>query len=238
VAELAILADAEALARHVADWLVARVLGTKGRFGLVLSGGSTPRRLYQCLAESPWRERMPWQRLHLFWGDERFVPPDHSESNFGMVRETLLSRVAIPRDNIHPIATVGLSPEAAAADYERELQAWYGAAQLEPARPLFDATLLGLGTDGHTASLFPGSAALDERRHWVAAVIGAKPEPRITLTYTALEASRDVAFLVAGADKRAILARLRAGAPELPAGRLRPSGAVHYFLDRAAAPEG
>jgi 6-phosphogluconolactonase len=228
--------DTEALARRAADWLVGLVGGRGDRVTVALSGGSTPQRLYELLAEPPWRDRMPWERIHWFWGDERFVPPDHPDSNYRMVREAMLSRVAVPAGNIHPVPTVGLDPEEAARAYERELQAVHGSDRLEPARPLFDVTLLGLGPDGHTASLFPGTAALEERRRWVVAVTGAMPEPRISLTFPALDSSRDVAFLVAGEGKRAALARVLAGDQALPAARVQPAGRLHFFVDRAAAP--
>ncbi len=229
--------DAEALAQRAADWLVGLVGGRDDRIAVALSGGSTPRRLYELLAEPPRRDRIPWERIHWFWGDERFVPPNHPDSNYRMVREAMLSRVAIPVGNIHPVPTVGLDPEEAARAYERELQAVHGGDRLEPTRPLFDVTLLGLGSDGHTASLFPGTAALEERQCWVVAVVGRRPEPRISLTLPALDSSRNVAFLVAGEGKRATLARVLAGDRTLPAARVRPVGRLWFFLDRAAAPD-
>ena len=210
-AKLEILADPEALARRVADWLLAEATVKDGVFAVALSGGSTPRRLYQLLAGPPYRDTFPWSRTHWFWGDERFVPHDDALSNYRMAREALFSRAPIPAINIHPIPTEGVSPEAAASAYERELKSCYGAERLYPARPLFDVTLLGLGPDGHTASLFPGTSVLAERDRWVAAVVGAKSETRITLTYPALESSRYAAFLVAGEEKRAIFARFRRG---------------------------
>jgi 6-phosphogluconolactonase len=232
-----VLADSQALARRVADWLLAAATGKDGVFTVALSGGSTPRALYEQLSGPTYRKAFPWSRTHWFWDDERFVPQRHRESNYRMVREALLSRAPAPHANIHPIPTEGIEPEEAAIAYERELKAFHGAAELSADRPLFDVTLLGLGSDGHTASLFPGSAILEERRRWVAAVVGVKPEPRITLTFPALESSRETAFLVAGEGKRAVLERLFRGDPELPAARLRPVGAWRFFLDRAAAPE-
>jgi 6-phosphogluconolactonase len=225
--------DPEALARRAAEWIVGLAAESRDRFAICLSGGSTPRRLYQLLAEQPLRARMPWGRVHWFWGDERFVPWDHPDSNYGMARASLLAQAPIPAENIHGIETKGTPAEAAHA-YERRLRSYYGAEALDPARPLFDVLLLGLGPDGHTASLFPGTKVLDERDRWVAEVIGAKPEARITLTYPALGSSRHVAFLVAGADKREMLARALAGDPALPAAGVDPVGSLIWFIDAAA----
>ncbi len=228
-------ADAEALAHRAARWIADLAAASSGRFALALSGGSTPRRLYQLLAQSPYRDAMPWERAHWFWGDERFVPWDHPDSNYGMVRTALLARAPVPPENIHGIETGGAPADAARA-YERVLDAYYGGGALDPSRPLFDVQLLGLGPDGHTASLFPGTSVLDERARRVAEVIGAREEARITLTYPALESSRHTAFLVAGADKRAILSRVLAGDQALPAARLRPVGDLTWFVDAAARP--
>ena len=230
-----VLPDPLALARHVAEWMTTTANAAKGHFRVSLSGGSTPRRLYQLLAGPPYIDVFPWPRTHWFWGDERFVPPDDQQSNYRMVREALLSRAPIPAANIHRIPTEGLGSDAASSAYERELKSFYGGERLDPARPLFDVNLLGLGPDGHTASLFPGTAVLAERQRWVAAVADAKSETRITLTYQALESSRNAAFLVAGKEKREILARFRRGDQDLPAARLRPTGTLWLFLDAAAA---
>ena len=167
-------------------------------FAVSLSGGSTPRRLYECLAAPEIASRFPWNRAHWFWGDERFVPHEHPDSNFRMARDAFLSRVPVPRDNIHAVPTEGLSPEQAAAAYETTLKRFYGADTLAPDRPLFDVTLLGIGEDGHTASLFPGQPALQETRRWAVAVIGAKAEARITLTYPALDSSRNARLWLRG----------------------------------------
>ena len=220
---------------QLADWLLQRAIAATGRFAICLSGGTTPRRLYEQLATPRISNIFPWQRTHLFWGDERFVPHDDALSNYRMVHEALLSKIPIPAPHIHPIPTAGLSPDAAAAAYEHELKSFYGADQLDPARPLFDVTFLGLGEDGHTASLFPGTAVLTERNRWAAAVIGAKAEPRITLTYPTLESSRHAAFLIQGQDKHEMFNRLRAQDQTIPAGRLIPTGQLHIFADDAAA---
>jgi 6-phosphogluconolactonase len=227
-------ADPAALARMVADWLMDLALAKDGPFNLCLSGGSTPKALYHLLAEPPYRDRFPWDRTHVWWGDERFVPPDDALSNFRMVREALLDHAPIPAANIHAVPTQGLNPEAAAAAYQDALQAAYGSDHLDPDRPLFDVNLLGLGDDGHTASLFPGTDVLDERERWAAAVIGAKAEARITLTYPVLDSSRHAAFLVAGKGKAAMLDRLLQGDQALPAARVRPVGELWVFHDAAA----
>jgi 6-phosphogluconolactonase len=227
--------DPEDLADRAARWIADIAGRSQGRVAISLSGGSTPRRLYQLLSEAPFRDAMPWDRIHWFWGDERFVPPDHPDSNYRMAREALLSRAPIPAANIHRVETGG-DPADAARAYERTLKSYYGAETLDPARPLFDVELLGLGPDGHTASLFPGTKALDERRRWVAEVVGAKPEERITLTYPVLESSRHTAFLAAGADKREPLVRVLAGDRELPAARVRPAGELVWFVDEQAYP--
>jgi 6-phosphogluconolactonase len=229
-----VVENPEVLAQQGAAWIVGLAERAQGRFAIALSGGSTPRRLYEVLGESPWRDRLPWDRVHWFWGDERFVPWDHPDSNYGMVRKALLGHVPAPTGNVHGVPYDGTPAEAARA-YQATLRAYYGAASLDPARPLFDVQLLGLGPDGHTASLFPGTAVLEERGRWVAEVIGAKEEARITLTYPALESSRHTAFLVAGAEKRAILARARAGDKALPAARLTPQGDLLWFVDKAAS---
>ena len=223
--------DAEVLAREAAQWLRELAQRSSGAFAVSLSGGSTPRRLYELLANAD----LPWGRVHWFWGDERFVPPDHPDSNYRMAREALLARARMPAANVHPVPTEGLSPEEAAAAYEATLQRFYGAKTLAREHPLFDVMLLGIGEDGHTASLFPGHAALDEERRWVLAVRGAKKEARITLTYPALQSSRHTAFLVTGAAKRGAVRRAQAGDRAIPAGRLRPQGELHWFIDRAAA---
>ena len=229
-----ILADPEALACRVADWLLAAAMAKDGVFAVALSGGSTPRRLYERLAKPPYHDRFPWPRTHWFWGDERFVPHDDALSNYRMVRQALLARAPIPAINIHPIPIEGISPEAAASAYERELKSFYGAERLDPARPLFDVTLLGMGLDGHTASLYPGTAVLAEHDRWVAAVVVAESESRITLTYPTLESSRHAAFLIVGKEKRAIFGRFRRGDDNLPAARFRPNGALRLFGDVAA----
>jgi 6-phosphogluconolactonase len=234
IGQLEVFRDPSELARHTAEWMTAAALAAKGPFRVSLSGGSTPKTLYALLASAEFKDRFPWQRVSWYWGDERFVPHDHPESNYRMTREAMLDKAPIPPGNIHPVPTDG-TPDDAARRYEGTLQKAYGAAILDPARPLFDITLLGLGGDGHTASLLPGESVLAERRRWVAAVSHGRPEIRITMTYPVLESSRSVAFLVAGREKAAILRAIRAGGSDVPAARLRPIGALFWFVDRAAA---
>ena len=236
VGRIEILSDPPALARHVAEWMTAAAVAANGPFLVSLSGGSTPRALYALLASDEFRDRFPWSRVSWYWGDERFVPYDHPESNYGMTCDVMLGKVPAPRQNIHPVPTDG-RPEQAAQQYERTLQESYGATTLDPARPLFDLTLLGLGADGHTASLLPGEPVLEERKRWVAAVSHGRPEVRITMTYPAIESSRRVAFLVAGHEKAAIFRAIRTGDSQVPAALIRPVGELCWFVDRAAAGE-
>ncbi len=229
-----VLPDPDALARRVADWLLELALAKAGAFSLCLSGGSTPKTLYRLLAQPPYRDAFPWARTHLFWGDERFVAHDDDLSNYKMVKDALLDHAPIPKENVHPVLFDGLTPGASAAAYARELKGFYGQDDLDPAKPLFDVNLLGLGPDGHTVSLFPGTEVLNERTLWVAPVVGAKAEARITLTYPALDSARHVAFLVAGAEKREMLARLCRGDAAIPASGVHPTGELRVFSDAAA----
>ena len=235
-AERRVFDDAETLAHGVADWICKLALAQPGAFAVCLSGGNTPRRLYEVLAEPPAASRFPWERAHWFWCDERFVPHDHPRSNYGMARAALFSRVPAPGTNIHPIPTEGLSPDEAARAYEETLERFHGAHALSPERPLFDVTLLGIGEDGHTASLFPGEPAVAEGSRW-AVPVHANSQARITLTSRALESSRDLAFVAAGAAKSSAVRRAQAGDRSLPAARIRPVGRLHWFTDRAAAPD-
>jgi 6-phosphogluconolactonase len=230
--------SAETLAQTIAEWICALAQASERDFAVCLSGGSTPRQLYERLGTLAITSRFPWDRAHWFWGDERFVPHGHPDSNYRMARGAFLSRVPIPSGNIHPIPTEGVSPQQAAASYETTLKRFYGADMLAPDRPLFDVTLLGIGEDGHTASLFPGQPELQERRRWAIAVIGAKPEARITLTYPALDSSRDLAFLATGEGKRSVIARAQAGDGTIPAAAVRPVGRLHWFTDLTATPAG
>ena len=234
IGRLEILPDPQTLARHVAEWMTQAALAASRPFRVSLSGGSTPKTLYSLLSSDDFRERFPWERVSWYWGDERFVPYDHPDSNYRMTREAMLAKAPVPPENVHPVPADG-TPEEAARRYERTLREAYGTATLDPARPLFDITLLGLGADGHTASLLPGQPVLDERTRWVMAVSHGRPEVRITMTYPPIDSSRSVAFLVAGREKAAILNTIRGGDSALPAARVRPVGDLIWFVDKAAA---
>lgn len=214
-----------------ADWIAGLIAAHDGEtFRFALAGGGTPRWLYRELA----RRSVDWAKVSFFWIDERLVPPDDPASNLRMARETLLSRIPARPENIHPIPTEG-EPDAAARAYEAVLREAYGADVLDPARPLFDLVLLGLGADGHICSLLPGSAVLEEKERWVAAVAEGRPEVRITLTFPSVQSSRVTAFLVAGRDKAEAVRAVRAGDESLPGGRLKPDGELVWLLDREAA---
>ena len=161
--------DPGALARSAAEWFAEAASRAAGPVRISLSGGSTPKEMYTLLAGDGFRARLPWQQMEFFWGDERFVPHDDPASNYRMTKEALLSHVPIPAGNIHPVPVNG-NPREAAAQYELLLKRIYGSEQLEPSRPLFHIMFLGLGADGHTASLVPGQPVLQDREHWVAAV--------------------------------------------------------------------
>jgi 6-phosphogluconolactonase len=227
--------DAEALATAAAKFMRDCATTKLGRFVVALSGGSTPKRCYETLGVEPLVALFPWARSHFVFGDERFVPPDHPDSNARMADEAMLARVPVPLAHVHRVPTQGRDPEEAALAYERILKDLYGSEELVPGNPLLDLCLLGLGEDGHTASLIPGEAVLEERRRWVAVVGHGRPQVRITLTYPALESSASTVFLVQGEGKRAILDRLLAGDETIPAGRLHPQGDLFYLVDQAAA---
>ena len=232
---LVVFEDGAALAREGAAWLTERAAASSGQFVVALSGGSTPKPLYECLAASPLRERFPWARTAFVLGDERFVPPTDPASNLRMIRIAMLDRLTVAPAAVLAVPTEGLTPDEGAAAYAVLLQKLYGAAQLQPGRALLDVCLLGLGDDGHTASLIPGEPVLAERLRWVGAVGHGRPEPRVTLTYPALESSAAVVFLVSGAGKAAMLDHVLSGGQDVPAGRLRPAGEIFWFVDRAAA---
>jgi 6-phosphogluconolactonase len=237
--QVIVVDDAEAIAETAAKRLLARLRAAGDRAAVCLTGGSSPDQLYRLLTEEPWRGEVPWDRVHFFMGDDRFVPESDPLSNMGKARRLLLDPMRIPRGHVHAIPTDANYPEGAARLYEEDLKAFYGAERLDPARPLFDLVLMGLGPDGHTASLFPNAPALNETERWVVGVPKANVEPfvpRITLTFPALGATREMLFLVDGADKRDILHRVLSG-EDLPAGRAHAAGDLVWLLDRAAAAE-
>lgn len=230
-----ILPDAEAVARWTADFLLTQALAKDGPFVVALSGGSTPKRLYEILAGPGYADRFPWDRTQLFFGDERFVPPQDESSNYNMSNLALLSHVPVPAANVHRMPTDG-DPADAARRYEHELRLLYGADTLEAGRFLFDVVLLGLGENGHTASLFPGTDVLGETHAWVGTCVPHDaPHTRLTLTYPAIASSRYVLFLVAGQGKAEVVAKVRGGDDAQPSTRIATEGELIWVLDQAAA---
>ena len=230
--DLVVVPDTDSLAAEAAQRFASAAatrISERGRFVVALSGGSTPGPTYERLASEPFASRVDWPRVHVFWGDERCVPPDHPDSNSRMTSEALLDHVPIPRENVHRIRGE-LEPHEAATLYRRELAGVLG----EGGR--IDLVVLGLGTDGHTASLFPNTMALEERDLGVIAVrVGKLATWRVTLTLPIINAAREVVFLVSGAGKAGVLARVRAG-EALPAGLVQPQGGkLTWLVDRDAA---
>jgi 6-phosphogluconolactonase len=232
-----VFADEEALSRGAAELFVrvARdAVARRGRFSVALSGGGTPRRTYELLVQPPLRDQMDWTRTHLFWGDERCVAPGDPRSNAHMARETLINQVPIPAGQVHPMDCLP-NPAEGARRYEVLLRHFFGEAQ-----PRFDLILLGLGENGHTASLFPGDPGLTDHDIWVAPVYVAEQDlHRLTLTAALINRAREVAFLVAGAAKAAVLREVIQGPLDplrLPAQLIHPEpGRLHWLLDKAAA---
>lgn len=231
--------DPAAVAASTADRFVAtvrRAIDERGVARVALSGGGTPKQVYPLLLEPARRDAVDWSRVEFFWGDERAVPPDHPESNFGVAYGMLISQLpAVRADRIHRMPAEAEDVAAAALSHESELRLAFGSRGDE--LPAFDLIWLGMGPDGHTASLFPGSTALDERERWVVANWAPGPQAwRMTLTFPVLNAGRDVIFVVTGADKADALRRIRAGDQELPAGRVTGE-ALEWIIDTAAAGE-
>lgn len=236
------VADAEAVSATAAGdfvGLAREAVARRGSFTVALSGGSTPRRLYQLLAEAPYRNQVAWERVEFFWGDERAVPPDHPDSNYQLAAAALLSKLDVPPERIHRIQAERADRDAAARDYQVEIARVFGVAAEDPP-PALDLVLLGLGDDGHTASLFPYSEGLRERRRWVVRHfverLGAE---RITLTLPILNRAKEIRFLVAGAEKAPALRAVLEGPrdPErLPAQLVQPeAGRLIWLVDQAAA---
>ncbi len=226
----------QALAERIVE--IARVaVKERGRFSMALSGGKTPEPLYSFLA-SGYADKMEWESIHLFWGDERFVSHDHPDSNFRMAYHAWISKVPIPSENVHRIQTEEQTPEKTAESYERTLVKFFNASEEIPAST-FDLILLGIGTDGHTASLFPGSPALLEKKRWVVytdAPPSVFPKKRITLTLPLINSSREVIFLALGGEKRSII-RTIFEEPEkavkiYPAAMVRARERLLWYVDK------
>ncbi len=232
----------EVLAGGAAGYILSAMqetLAVQDRFAMMLSGGSTPRAVYTLLASSPYKQAVDWSQVHIFWGDERCVPPDHPDSNYRMAGEVLISKVDLPAENVHRIRGE-IPPDQAAASYEIAISSYFGS---ETAFPHFDLILLGMGEDGHIASLFPGSPAINETARWVVAVDHDQPPPplvsRVTVTLPVINAARRVALIVAGEAKASTVAATLT-TPEkslvLPVQRVNPvEGELVWLLDEAAA---
>jgi len=235
------VADPAALAQAAAERLISRIAANSGRVAICLTGGSSPKQLYQLLVTDAFCNRIPWDRVHWFIGDERLVPAGDPLHNMAMARAAFLDQCA-PAANIHPIPTETAEPadpDHSASLYEGELKSFYGADTLDHARPLFDLVLMGVGPDGHTASLFPGYPALGEPTRWVVGVPKANVEPfvpRVSLTLPTLASCREMLFEIAGSGKRAIVTQVLA-AENLPAARARSIGETVWLIDQAALPE-
>ena len=234
-----VLPDSPAACREVADrfiQLADEAIEARGIFRVALSGGGAPKSVYPMLLEPERRDAVDWSRVEFFWGDERTVPPDHPESNFGVAYQMLIAQLPDVRpDRIHRMPAEAPDLDAAALGYESELRLAFGARGDEP--PAFDLIWLGMGPDGHTASLFPGSDALDETKRWVVGNWAPHPQAwRMTLTFPVLNAARAVIFAVEGANKADAVRRIREGGSGLPAERVSGDH-VEWIMDAAAAGE-
>jgi 6-phosphogluconolactonase len=229
--------DLEILSRAAAEFfgaLAKKAIVTRGTFTVALSGGSTPRYLYTLFGSSPWRENIDWKHVHVFWADERCVPADHRESNFKLANDAFMSKAALSDENIHRIEGER-GPDQAAQQYERKLRAFFGTGAV----PVFDLILLGVGEDGHTASLFPGTAAIREQDRLVAPVHLTLPQlDRVTLTLPMLNHAAEVLFLVSGRAKAKVVQAImeKKNQAHVPAGLVRPAhGNSTWFVDAEAA---
>ncbi len=228
-----VLADKPALIQRCLELILEKLhaaIAERGRFTLALSGGSTPKPLYEAMAQ----QDLPWDQIHVFWGDERYVPPDHPDSNEGMARAAWLNHVPIPASNIHPMPTEAADPAVAAQTHEQELRQFF---QVQPGSfPALDVILLGMGDDGHTASLFPHTEAL-LARHSLVTVGNKDGQPRLTFTVPFINQAHCVIFLVAGASKQPALAEIFAPVADemtYPARLIQPQGELWWLLDQAA----
>jgi len=235
--DVRVFADVDELSLRAAEAEVRTIdesVQSNGSFSLALAGGNTPRTLYRLLS-SQFRDRIPWTKVQVFWGDERYVPLDDPRSNYRMARESLLDAVPCPAENVHPMPTELRDPDVAARDYEKTLRGYFSKDW-----PRFDLVLLGIGEEGHTASLFPGSPALEETRRWVVAVKApVEPPQRLTLTLPALTHAANVYFLVSGSNKAQALHHILTGSPDpkkYPASGIHQvQGTVIWWVDREAA---
>lgn len=235
--DVRMFADVDELSLRAVEATVRTInesVRSHGSFSVALSGGNTPRTLYRLLS-TRFRNQIPWTKVHIFWGDERYVPLAHPQSNYRMARETLLDAVPCPVGNVHPMPTELPDPDLAAREYEKTLRNYFSEDW-----PRFDLVLLGLGEEGHTASLFPGSPALNENKRWVVPVEApADPPLRLTLTLPALTAAANIYFLVTGSNKAQALHHVLTGSPDpksYPASGIRRAKlTVVWWLDRAAA---
>jgi 6-phosphogluconolactonase len=238
--EIHTFANLEHLSRSAADRIIRlgqAAVEARGYFTWVLSGGHTPVSLYRALAQNPWRGAFPWTQTQVFWGDERWVKPDDPESNYALAHNALLEHVPLPATQVHPMPTFAATPEDGAREYEAQLHAFFG-----PLEPVFDLVLLGLGADGHTASLFPGAGSVSPET-WVTASTappGASAPRRLSLTLNMINRARNIMFLVAGEEKKSRVRELLEE-PEVsrayPAGNVRARERMIWFLDHAAASE-
>lgn len=236
--QLHIYKNPDELSEEVAKWIVALIeqsLRSNDRFTIALSGGSTPKILFEKLAAPPYREKISWDRIHIFWGDERFVPFTDDRNNAKMAYDALLSKVDIPASQIHRMRT-DLPQEEAVSQYENILHSYF-----DETGKSFDLVLLGMGEDGHTLSLFPGLAILDNPRKWVNAVFAEEQKMfRITLLPVIVNRAAVVCFVVAGKDKSKTLQQVLKGKyqPEkYPSQLIHPDNELHWFIDEAAASE-
>lgn len=230
--KIEVLPDKSALIQRSLELTLDKLraaIAERGVATIALSGGSTPKPLYEAIAA----QDLPWNQIHVFWGDERYVPPDHPDSNEGMARQAWLDRVPFPAANIHSVPTRESDPAIAAQKYEQDLQQFFQ----QPGVPSFDLILLGMGDDGHTASLFPHTAALQVRDRLI--TVGDKQgNPRITFTVPLINQARTVMFVVAGSDKQAALAQVFAPVADdntYPSRLIQPHGELWWLLDQAAA---
>ncbi len=236
--------DLEELSRVVAEEIAGEIetaVSTRGRFSMALSGGRTPRLLYENLA-SQYRDEIAWDMVHFFWGDERCVPKDHPESNYAMVESALISRVPVPQQNVHRIPTELYPPEGVAKAYEQVLRDFFSEGAAEADDFTFDVILQGMGEDGHTASLFPTDPVLDEKERWVVPVTapaGYSTPERITLTFPVLNRSRKAFFIVTGEGKRDVLNAILNNPAEAeihyPAANIHPIDKLIWYVDDVVA---